>query len=367
MHEAPRFLFVPVSGPGGAGEFYRSLAIAAGLRRRWPRCSIRFVLHRDAPYATAAPYPVTLVDDSPTRATAAVNACIAQERPDLVVFDSSGRMAQYRAALAAGARLVYVSSRPKTRWKGFRWRRMRLLDEHWIAQPEFLGGALTAWQRFKLRLVGKPRVLFLDALHEPVDLAGTADLQHKLGMSSARYVVLCPGGGGVFDSVVDAAQVYLQAARGLAVSRAETVVAVLGPRICEQVRHSALPANLKILGTVPNGILLGLIRGSAAAAVNGGSLLLQSLTQDVPLAAAPIAQDQIERVRQCANEGFVLPASLDASALANALERLLDEPALRDTLRARAAQLGLRNGVEAAMEAVERLLDQSQMHREDEQ
>ena len=83
MHVAsPRFLFIPVSGPGGAGEYYRSLAIAAGLKRRWPDCSIRFVLNREAPYATSAPYPVTLLDDSPTRATAAVNACIQEDRAD---------------------------------------------------------------------------------------------------------------------------------------------------------------------------------------------------------------------------------------------------------------------------------------------
>ena len=83
-------------------------------------------------------------------------------------------------SIGRGARLVYVSSRPKTRWKGFRWRRMRLLDR-----------ALDRTARISRRsahrmatvascdIVGKPRVLFLDALHEPVDLAGTADLQQQ--------------------------------------------------------------------------------------------------------------------------------------------------------------------------------------------
>ncbi|MCE3283953.1 MAG: hypothetical protein K0R70_209, partial [Steroidobacteraceae bacterium] len=137
----PRFLFIPVSGPGGAGEYYRSLAAARGLERRWPGCRIRFVLNRAAPYAREAPYGVLSLEDSPTRSNARVIEYIRAEQPDVVIFDSSGRLAQYRAAQASGAGVVYVSSRPKTRWKGFRWRRMRVLDQHWVAQPRFLGGA----------------------------------------------------------------------------------------------------------------------------------------------------------------------------------------------------------------------------------
>jgi hypothetical protein len=364
MHVAPRFLFIPVSGPGGAGEYYRSLAIASGLQRRWPGCSIRFLLNREAPYASSSPYPVTLLDDSPTRATAGVNACLERERPDVVLFDSSGRLAQYRAAHASGAAVVYVSSRPKTRWKGFKWRRMALLDQHWIAQPEFLGGALTPWQRLKLSVVGRPRVLFLDALHEPVDAAGTQARQQALGVTAGGYVLLCPGGGGLFEPGIDAAQVFFEAARELAVGRQELFVAVLGPRICEHSLNSPLPPNLKIIDRVPNGVLLGLIRSARLAAVNGGSLLLQSLTQSVPLVAAPIAQDQIERVRRCAEAGYVGAAALDAASLATAVRRLLDDHVLRDRLRSRIGQLALRNGVETATEAVAQLLDEREKHRE---
>jgi len=364
MHVAPRFLFIPVSGPGGAGEYYRSLAIAAGLRRRWPDCAIRFLLNRDAPYAATSPFPVSLLDDSPTRATARVNACIVAERPDVVIFDSAGRVAQYRAARRNGAGVVYVSSRPKTRWKGFKWRRMNLLDQHWIAQPEFLGGVLTRWQRLKLRLAGKPRVLFLDALHEPIDPGGTEEYQQRLGAIPGKYVLLCPGGGGVFEKGVDAAQVFFDAARQLAVGNKELFVAVLGPRISEQSLNSALPPNLKILSSVPNGILLGLIRGAALSAVNGGSLMLQSLTQSVPLVAAPIAQDQIERVRLCADAGYIVAASLEATSLATAVRSLLDDESSRRLMQARVGHLGLRNGSDAATDAVEQLLNERGQYME---
>jgi hypothetical protein len=82
----PRFIFVPVSGPGGAGEYHRSLAIARGFERRWPGSEIHFVLNRQASYAASCPYPGLLLDDSPTRAGAAVEHYLQQQRADVVVF-----------------------------------------------------------------------------------------------------------------------------------------------------------------------------------------------------------------------------------------------------------------------------------------
>ena len=81
-------LLLPVSGPGGAGEFYRALAIANGIARRWPDAAIQFVVSRDAPYAQDAPYPTLLVGRSPTLETEAVNEIISRVRPHVAIFDS---------------------------------------------------------------------------------------------------------------------------------------------------------------------------------------------------------------------------------------------------------------------------------------
>lgn len=225
---APRFLFIPVSGPGGAGEYFRSLAIARGLERRWPGCRIRFVLDRSASYARTAPYEVLPLDDSPTRSSARVIEYIRSEQPDVAVFDSSGRAAQYRAASASGARVVFVSSRPTSRWKGFRLGRMRLLDQHWIAQPRFLDGGLTRYERLKLRLLGRPEVVWFDAMHEPIDVPATAALQSRLRLRPGHYVAMCPGGGGNFGHAIDANQVFVEAAECLVHSEQMPVVVVLG-------------------------------------------------------------------------------------------------------------------------------------------
>ena len=62
-------------------------------------------------------------------------------RPQVVVFDNAGRTAQLRAAQRLGARIVFISARRRQRRKAFRLRWMRLLDEHWIAYPEFIAGS----------------------------------------------------------------------------------------------------------------------------------------------------------------------------------------------------------------------------------
>ena len=82
----------------------------------------------------------------------------------MVVFDNAGRTAQLRAAHRSGARVVYISARARQRRKAFRFRWMRLIDEHWIAYPEFIAGSLTAIERLKLRLMGRPTVRYLDVI-----------------------------------------------------------------------------------------------------------------------------------------------------------------------------------------------------------
>ncbi len=348
-----KFLFVPVSGPGGAGEYFRSLAVARSIERRWPGCEIRFVVSRDAPYARDTPYPVSLVNRSPTYETREVQAILERERPDVVVFDSSGRVAQYRAARQAGARVVFVSSRATTRRKGFRLRRMRWVDQHWIAQPRILGGGLGAAERLRLRLAPGCEVEFLEVLHEPVDEPGTRALQERLGLEPGRYVLVCPGGGGVFNGRVDATPDYYAAGCRIAAECGLPVVAVLGPRF---VPPGPTPPRVHVLDTLPNSQLMGMLRDARVGVVNGGSLLLQAIAQHTPCVAAPIAEDQPARIAGCAKAGLVRPSALDASVLAEEARALLRDEAGRTALRQRLEASGLRNGVDVAVDAVSRLV-----------
>jgi hypothetical protein len=353
MTEALRFLFIPVSGSGGAGEYFRSLAVARAVERCWPGSSIRFLVSRDAAYSQGGPYPAVLLDRSPTFESTAVIRAIEDHRPHVVVFDSAGRVEQQQAARRVGARVVFVSSRPSIRRKGFSLRRMRATDQHWIAQPRFLGGELTAFEQWKRKLAPRLEVLLLEVIHEPVDEAGTRALQQQFGVLPGGYVLACPGGGGVFGHGPDAAQVFFDAASRVRAESGLPVVAVLGSRF---VVPASLPQGVHVLSGVPNGQLMGMLRDAKAGMVNGGSLLMQAIAQHTPCVAAPIADDQPPRIDKTAACGYVRGAKLDATELAESAVSLLREDASREGLRARLMQLDLRNGIDVAMDAIGRLL-----------
>src|ERR1700735_5521245 len=138
--------------------------MSRAVSQQWQGCAIRFVLSREAPYAADPPFPTTLLPSSPTFHSAAVIELIEKWRPDVVIFDNAGRTAQLRAARRSGARVVYISARRRQRRKAFRWHWMRLIDEHWIAYPEFIAGSLGLLERFKLGLAGRPVVRYLDVI-----------------------------------------------------------------------------------------------------------------------------------------------------------------------------------------------------------
>src|SRR5690242_3187789 len=157
-----KLMFVPVSAPRGMGEYARSREIATAVLTRWPEAKIHFILSREASYARECPFPATLLPSSPTFHSREVGALIESYRPDVVVFDNAGRTAQLRSVVRAKGRVIFISSRARQRRRAFRLRWMRLIDEHWIAYPEFLAGPLSAFEKTKRRLIGRPRIRYVD-------------------------------------------------------------------------------------------------------------------------------------------------------------------------------------------------------------
>src|ERR1700689_5367807 len=188
--EAPRIFFVPASGAFGMGEYARSLPIGQAVRRQWPQAGIHFMLSRQAPYAAATPFPATLLDSSPTFHSATVAESIQTFKPHIVIFDNAGRSAQLRAAYRAGARIIFISSRARQRRKAFRWRWMRLIDEHWIAYPQFIAGRLGFFEQFKLDLLKRPAVRYLDVI---LSRAGTSEsILARSRLNTQRHVLVVP-------------------------------------------------------------------------------------------------------------------------------------------------------------------------------
>jgi glycosyltransferase involved in cell wall biosynthesis len=131
------------------------------------------------------------------------------------------------------------------------------------------------------------------------------------------------------------------------------VVAVLGSRFAPPQER---PEGLHVLETLPNALLMGLLRDARVGVINGGSLLLQAAAQHTPCVAAPIAEDQPARISNCGARGYVRPATLDASSLAREAAALLADDEARAALRGRLESLALLNGVDVAVEAIARLL-----------
>ncbi len=351
----PRILFVPVSGTYGMGEYARSLAIAAGVSRRWRGADIHFVLSREAPYAADVPFPHTLLNSSPTFHSAAVIELIEKQHPDIVIFDNAGRTAQLRTARRIGARVIFISARARQRGKAFRCRWMRLIDEHWIAYPEFIAGRLRFSERLKLEFLGRPAVRYLDVTLSGSDPSRRDAVLARIGCVAGSYVLVVPGGGTGHPGRRDAVGQFVAAARSLAARGVATVY--VGPRDGGAGPTGAdIEPNWRHLGPLPQADLAELMRSARLIIANGGSTLLQGISCGAACIGIPIAKDQAERTRRCVAAGVAVAGTLSEASILETAEHLLQNEALRAALAGRAAGLGLADGVELAVQALGRLM-----------
>ena len=339
------------------GEYARSLAIAQAAKRRWQQADIHFILSRQAPYAAAAPFPATLLASSPTFHSAAVIGLIEKLKPHIVIFDNAGRTAQLRFASSAGARVVYISARSRQRRRAFRWAWMQLLDEHWIAYPEFIAGRLNFLERFKLRMLRRPVVRYLDVVLSQGTASQRDSILSRAGFMSGTYVLVVPGGGTGHPRARDAIAQFLAAASALARSGIATVF--IGPRNGPLAGSADAPSAatpLRCIDSLRQSDLMELMRGARLILANGGSTLLQAIACGGACVAIPIARDQVGRIRRCVAAAVAVEAKLDAASIVRAATMLLQDEASRAALAQRATGLALADGVETALGALAGLI-----------
>ncbi len=344
------------------GEYARSLSIAQAARRQWPQAHIHFILSRQAPYAATVPFPATLLDSSPTFHTAAVTESIQELKPHIVIFDNAGRTAQLRAGIRAGARIVFISSRSRQRRKAFRWRWMRLIDEHWIAYPQFIAGRFGFLERFKLDWLKRPVVRYLDVILSRAPSSRDSILARE-GLDLQTYVLVVPGGGTGHPGASDATATFLAAASTLAESGTLTVF--VGPKGTADVsspppESSSAPraprAPLHCFNALPQADLAALMGGARLVITNGGSTLLQAIASGCACIGVPIAQDQPRRIQGCIEAGVALAAKLDATSMVQAAGELLRDDLQRAALARRASDLQLADGIDIALSALIQLM-----------
>lgn len=321
------------------GEYARCLMIATALARRVPGLEVHFALSRAAPYAAATPFPTTLLPSSATFHPREVRALIRELKPRVVVFDNAGRTVQLRAAHEVSARIVYVSSRRRQRRKAFRLRWMRLIDEHWIAYPRFIAGALNPLERLKLRVLKRPAVRYVDTLLPPSDLARSNECLARFALEAGGYVLVVPGGGSAHRGAENAPAIVAAAAR--AIARRGVPTLLVG---ADAAADGGQPAALRVAPRLPPAELIELIRTARLVVCNGGDTLLQVLACGLPCVAVPIAHDQAHRIDCCVRAGLAVRAELNARAIESvalaALERgrdgaggpLADRPRVRNRM-----------------------------------
>jgi glycosyltransferase involved in cell wall biosynthesis len=350
-----RFLFSPVSGPGGSGELMRCLIIARELARAEPDADIRFLVSRTAVFREAVEFPIIDCDASPTNSTPQVLAAIDRFRPHVMVFDNSGRTSQLRAAKRAGARIVFSSRAPKLRWKAFRTKWMRLLDEHWIVFPTFVTGDRTWFEQLKLGLFPDYTVRQFDTLFTPSDPQARGEWLAANDLRADDYVVFVPGGRGEGHMVADPAELFIAAARLFAADTGRTSVVLTGRNTVPEIDSPSL----RLLPRIGPGEVQHLLADAQIVVSNGGTTLIHTLAHGRPLVAVPLAGDQDRRIRRAANLQIAVRAPRDASAIAAAAVSLLGDQERQQAMAQRVAQMGIKNGVVEAVAALRRLARRS--------
>ncbi len=351
MSEPYRLLFVPVSAARGTGEYARSLAIAQAAQARWPNASICFIVSAEAPYAQKVPFQTHLLPRSPTFHPREVARYIDSFQPHVVVFDNAGRTEQLVAARKAKAKIVFVSSRLRQRRKAFRWRWMRLIDEHWIAYPAVVAGDLSAFERWKQRWLGRPTIRYLDVLVPAVadNLATAASA--RAGVVRGEYVLIVAGGGTAHRSVSSGPETIARAASAIA-QRGHSVLLV-----GIAADRPLPPPSLHLSPLVPMSELIALIRGARLVVTNGADTLLQVLALQRPCIAVSLSPDQTLRLKRLAAAGVDVEVPLNAEAIAGRALELLDGATRLDHHLALHQQIELRDGLKAAVDALAGLLD----------
>lgn len=314
-----KILFIPVSSPQGIGEYMRSLIIAQALQSRWPTLDIQFVLNKHAPSAASCPFVSHLLANSATKEKAAVNSLLTQLKPDLVIFDCSGRASQARQAKKLGAKVVFISQHKKKRAKGFALGRLPALDAHWITQFKFVDGDLTPLEKFKLRLFNKAAPLFTG----PVFSTPQAELPAEFALLSGKaYSVWAAGGGGHQVHGKSATEEFYAAANELA-TEAQPAILVSGSNFSAELPSTD---HVQVVKSLSNVALMTLLNQAALVVSGGGDMMGQAIVLGKTTVAVPVAKDQPDRVLACAAQGLIYPATLAKTDIVAQCQKALRSP-----------------------------------------
>ncbi len=339
-------LLLPVSGASGSGELQRCLLLARALRQRLPDVTVTMAAAGTALAGLVATgIDLRALPASPTRCTPEVVGLIRELRPKVVLFDSTARAAQLAAARACGARVIYLSSRPSARRRGWRLGTFHRIDEHWSVEFDPEGHLPGRWARLLAASCGRPRWRPLSVLFEAPDPA-SVPAAVQAWCADGDFMLLCPGGGTQSFGGTTAGQGF--AVLGAELSRSD--IRTLTVRGDWPAGKVAVEGAALVCGTLPNAALMALVADARLGVLGAGSLLLQALALSRPVVAIALADDQRPRLAALGRRGALVEAQ--SHTLADRARALWVDEAGRGVLQQAARATGLRNGIGEAVAAL---------------
>jgi spore coat polysaccharide biosynthesis predicted glycosyltransferase SpsG len=165
-----------------------------------------------------------------------------------------------------------------------------------------------------------------------------------------NYVLVVPGGGTDHPGAESAPQIVASAAAQLAESGIPTLLVGVAPSQIPETSET-----LRVSPRIPMAQLAELMRGARVVLSNGGDTLLQAIACARPCVAVAIAGDQAHRIAKCEQAGLAVGARLDAADLLRETTLMFRDERARGDLAARLLGANVRNGMDVALAAIERL------------
>lgn len=356
MSLSPKILFIPVSSAEGIGEYMRSLILAEAIQKKWPSSEIQFVLSREAPYAKSCPYPTRLLNRSPTKEVQPVKDILTEIKPDIAIFDASGRASQLRHAKKVGSKVIFISQHRRKRSRGMKINRAFAIDAHLVAQPEFAISNISAFDKIKFRILNIEEPKCIGPIFTEPDSKIQFELLQKFGLVKGEYIIFNAGSGGHKINGELAANLFAKVAANGYKKHKIKCLFVCGPNYPEK---PPLYEGVHSIMSLSNTDFVNLLASSKAAVLSGGGTLLQSIALNIPTLAIPVSKDQPQRISACEEHNLILTSKYEYESMKKAYDNLISEGRINH-LQQVLHSYSTVNGVKICLSTIDKLLGRTQ-------
>ncbi len=343
------------------GEYVRSLNIATQLAAE--NYEIHFALNSSAPYCSSCPFPVSQLPASPTKCTAEVLDLLRHLKPDLVVYDASGRAKQLAYCAKNNIKTVFIAQHRQKLAKALRLTRLLNTDLILVAQSQALTGPLTWIQKIKLALLNKSHPVYLGPIYLEASIEDQKSFLENTALSPGQYVLFNAGGGGnkinIDGEVRSATENYIQLAKKLADhinssgDSCTKCVVVGGANYLDASKINL--DGIHYIDSCKATEFHTLLTNCKFAVLSGGSSLLQAIASGVgSIVALPLATDQKKRIERCRDLFGITSCEIDEEKILICLFDKLKGDKLKDSRKK--IKNTLENGLHRSVIEIKKLL-----------